>query len=185
MACSGAVWRAMVFVVNSPIVVGVDPGARSTGVVVVSAGEVIHCVLLENKGALLPVPAGYVAGVVGEVTGLVARFPGCVVAVEGVNRPSWHVAKSAKRGAASNPTGVIGTAVVLGAVMGACPDCVVVPPGRNGSRPLGAYPDCLVGVGEKRREGWRSRVGTGAKRHVRSAFDIAVAGLRLQKGFVK
>ena len=161
------------------IFVGVDPGSRQTGVCVVDGvGVPLRCFVLENGGCLLPPPVGYVRGVVDAVAELVGECGG-VVCVEGVNRPSWHVAKGAKRGAASNPEALLGTAVVLGGVMAVFPDCVIVEPGKNGSKPLGAYPESLVSTGEKRTSGWQTRVGAGKMRHVRSAYDIAVRGARM------
>lgn len=157
-------------------VVGVDPGARTTAVVLIGV-ERPRFVLVENRGGLLLPPVEYVCEVVGTVRELCPS--GAVVAVEGVNRPSWHVATRAKRGAASNPVGLLGTCCVVGGLMVAFPDLVVVPPGGNGSSPLGCYPPWLVGPGEKRREGWELRVGTGRFRHGRSAFDIAVRGAGL------
>lgn len=155
-------------------VVGVDPGARATGIVLVAADGVVSGVSVENPaGPLLPPPVEYVARVISAVGDLAA--PGVVVAVESVTRPSWHVAKSASRGAAGNPTALLGTAVVLGAVLGAYPTAVLVRPGRNGSGPMGVYPEVLVSVGERRKPGWENRVGGGKLRHQRSAWDVALA----------
>ena len=155
-------------------VVGVDPGARATGIVLVTAGGVVSGVSVENvDGALLPPPGEYVERVVMAIRELVA--PGVAVAVESVTRPSWHVAKSASRGAAGNPTALLGTAVVLGGVLGAYPGAVLVRPGRNGSGPMGVYPEALVSVGERRKSGWELRVGSGKLRHQRSAWDVALA----------
>lgn len=155
-------------------VVGVDPGARATGIVLVTADGVVSGVSVENPaGPLLPPPVEYVKRVISAVGDLAA--PGVVVAVESVTRPSWHVAKSASRGAAGNPTALLGTAVVLGAVLGAYPGAVLVRPGRNGSGPMGVYPEDLVSVGERRKSGWEMRVGSGKLRHQRSAWDVALA----------
>lgn len=159
-------------VVSCPVV-GVDPGARTTGIVLIGVDRP-RFALVENGGGLLFPPVEYVC----EVVETVRDFQGGlnpVVAVEGVNRPSWHVG-GRKRGAASNPVGLLGACVVVGGLMVAFPGLVVVPPGGNGSRPLGCYPSWLVGSGEKRRPGWELKVGTGRFRHGRSAFDIAVRG---------
>lgn len=157
-------------------VVGVDPGARATGIVLVGGSGLVAGVTVENlEGALLPPPGEYVERVLNVVADLAASVPGCVVAVESVTRPSWHVAKSASRGAAGNPTALLGTAVVLGGVLGAYPGAVLVRPGRNGSSPMGAYPEELVSAGERRKPGWEIRVGGGKLRHQRSAWDVALA----------
>jgi len=54
---------------------------------------------------------------------------------------------------------------VLGAVLYAHPDAIIVAPGGHGSAPLTTYPAALVGD--------REVVGTGKRRHLRSAWDIA------------
>lgn len=167
----------MCHVCNSVVpVVGVDPGARATGIVLVGGTGLVAGVSVENpEGALLPPPGEYLDRVVRAVFDLAESAPGCVVAVESVTRPSWHVAKSASRGAAGNPTALLGTAVVLGGVLGAYPGAVLVRPGRNGSAPMGGYPEELVSAGERRKPGWEMRVGGGKLRHQRSAWDVALA----------
>lgn len=159
-------------------VLGVDPGGRDTGIILVDGARVAGR-SVRSSGELLPVDQGYIQAVLVEIDGLVAGVstPGeVVVCVEGVTRPSWHVQASASRGAAANPTGLIAAAVVLGAVLGRFPGAVVVAPGGNGSRPLGAYPVGLVSEGERRKSGWELRVGSGKLRHQRSAWDVAFKG---------
>lgn len=162
-------------------VLGVDPGGRDTGIILVD-GVRVGGRSVRSAGELLPVDQGYVQSVLSEIDGLIAGSSdsrGVVVCVEGVTRPSWHVQASASRGAAANPTGLIAAAVVLGAVLGRFPGAVVVPPGGNGSRPLGAYPLGLVSEGERRKKGWELRVGGGKLRHQRSAWDVAFKGYDL------
>lgn len=160
-------------------VVGIDPGGRDTGLILVDGARVSGR-SVRSGGELLPVSQDYVQAVLAEVAELVASTSErVVVCVEGVTRPSWHVQASASHGAAANPTGLIAAAVVLGAVMGAYPHAVVVPPGGNGSKPLGAYPAGLVSEGERRKSGWELRVGSGKLRHQRSAWDVAVKGYNL------
>lgn len=159
-------------------VLGVDPGGRDTGIILVD-GVRVGGRSVRSPGELLPVDQGYIQAVLSEIGGLVAGSSApheVVVCVEGVTRPSWHVQASASRGAAANPTGLIAAAVVLGAVLGTYPNAVVVPPGGNGSRPLGAYPAGLVSDGERRKSGWELRVGGGKLRHQRSAWDVAFKG---------
>lgn len=164
------------------VVVGVDPGSRTTAVVAVElpSRDPLEMVLVRNEGELLPMPPGYLADVVAQVRGVVDRHGGGVVRVEGVNRPSWHVGGRGG-GSASNPTGLLGTAMVFGAVVAAVEawdgvEVEVIAPSRNGSRPLGVYPEVLVGPGE-RRGVWQTRTGTGKLRHARSAYDVALGGI--------
>ena len=159
-----------------PTRIGVDPGARTTAIVAVDAKDqtVLGMVLVHNKGPLLPLPTDYLRAIAADVNRLAEQHNADAVHVEGVNRPSWHMGGKAK-GAATDPTGLLGAAQVLGAVIASTTRTVhVIPPGRNGSRPMGAYPAPLVSDGERRKQGWQTRVGTGQLRHARSAFDVAM-----------
>lgn len=159
-----------------PIIVGVDPGARTTAIVAVDTKDqtVLGMLLIRNKGPLLPLPTDYLRAIAADVNQLAKQHNADAVHVEGVNRPSWHMGGKSK-GAATDPTGLLGAAQVLGAVVATTDLPVhVIPPGRNGSRPMGAYPAPLVSDGERRKQGWQTRVGTGQLRHARSAFDVAM-----------
>ena len=154
------------------LVVGIDPGGRDTGIVAVSPDGMVRTAIVTNPGELLPLPAGYLADILAAVEELTGGRH-AVIRVEDVKRPSWHVAKDAKRGAATNPTGLLATAQVLGAVRAVYRNAELVPPGGNGSKPLGAYPLALVGDRERTSPGWELKTGQGKKRHLRSAWDIA------------
>lgn len=159
-----------------PTRIGVDPGARTTAIVAVDTKthDVLGLVLVKNTGTLLPLPTDYLRAVAADVNRLAEQHNADDVHVEGVNRPSWHMGGKSK-GAATDPTGLLGAAQVLGAVIASTARTVhVIPPGRNGSRPMGAYPAPLVSDGERRKQGWQTRVGTGQLRHARSAFDVAM-----------
>lgn len=157
------------------VLIGIDPGARDTGIIAIFDGTRVVSESVHNEGPLLPLTWSYISQVGRCVDALIDEAEGdAVIKIEGVTAPNWHVAKDAKRGAATNPTGLLGTAQMLGALMGWYgEDAVIVPPRGNGSKPLGAYPLELVSKGERRTKGWELRVGTGKMRHVRSAWDIA------------
>lgn len=162
------------------ITIGVDPGGRTTAIVAVdtTTSEPVALILVKNTGDLLPLPADYLRAVAADVNRMASEHGAELVRVEGVTRPSWHVGGKAK-GAATNPTGLLGAAQVLGAVVAATTAPVeVIPPGRNGSLPNARYPVALVGEGERRRPGWETRTGTGQLRHARSAYDVALGGAR-------
>lgn len=90
-----------------------------------------------------------------------------LLAVEGLRPPSPHVRQT-------NPSAVIDTARVLGWVESiSTVEVVEVAPGGHGSSPLGAYPAHLVGRHEE--------AGRGRRRHLRSAWDIAGAGVTLSR----
>ncbi len=75
----------------------------------------------------------------------------------------------------TNVSGLLGTAMVVGAVAGFFPNTIEVPPGGNGSGHMGAYP---VELRPTRGKG----AGGDNLRHMRSAWDVgATAGLLLRQ----
>lgn len=179
------------------IVLGVDPGARATGLVVVDTDVVpgIPPALLGSTTVerpkdgrnLLDVPPEYLRSVIAAMVEAMRQIRDEatleptrhveLIAVERVRRPSWHVArgsKSGKGGAAADPTALLATAVVLGAILGRAwtVPVVTVPPDRNGRQlPLDAYPTPLATTGK----------GQDKRRHERSAYDVACAGPQLHR----
>ncbi|MFE4501705.1 hypothetical protein ACFRFQ_17775 [Rhodococcus sp. NPDC056743] len=168
------------------IVVGVDPGAKDTGVCVVRGREVLASHTVTTVGELFPADRDYLQAVVAAVRSCFT--PGftdfvdfadepTLVAVETITKPNWHMGRG---GAAANPTALLATAQVLGAVL-AHPwpvPIVTVQPDKNGSQPLGAYPPDLVSAAERRAKNWQLKVGGGQLRHQRSAFDAARTAVR-------
>lgn len=158
---------------TAPVVVGVDPGGRQTGIVVRYGDTCLAADLLTRDGPETFPKADYLAEVIDAIGGLVvyasqeapdAGWPR--VAVEGVVHPSGHVRMI-------NAAGLLGTACVLGAVLAHYPAALVVPPASHGAGPRSAYPAALWPPTEKR--------GTGRRRHLRSAWDIAEAGAFLAR----
>lgn len=171
---------------TDPAVVGVDPGARSTGIVVVRGTDLLHHqVVTSTSEQLLPVSGTYRRNVLSALGAalLTAHGQRCnsLVAIEGVVRPNWHMGGRA----AADPTALIATAYMLGATtvyaheMGF--DTLYVRPGKHGANPMACYPAPLVTDGERRTRGWQARIGTSEMRHARSAYDItqtAISTLR-------
>lgn len=156
--------------------IGIDPGSRTTAIILIdNKQKPVKLSLVKNDGELLPVPADYIQGAINELRDYVTQNPDATIAVEGITRPNWHLATEHKRGSAANPTGLLGTAMLLGAIISHYPDAVIIPPNKNGSKPLVAYPDELISPHEKKHPDWKTRVGTGKLRHARSAYDVAVA----------
>lgn len=92
------------------------------------------------------------------------------VAVEGVQKPSPFMGKSGNV-SFTNVNGLLGTAMVFGAVLALLP-ALVVPPGGNGSDPMIAYPLPLRAT--------RGKGAGGDKlRHERSAWDVAGTGMTM------
>lgn len=154
-------------------VLGVDPGGISVGLVVRDGDEVVAWSLIHRRAEQgLDLWCKQVLGMLDVTCG--RPYPPDLIAVEGLHEPTPHMGMTSLRG-------LLDTATVLGAVIAwAWPDpdlhVVVVPPSGHGSLPVEAYPDELVGSGEKR--------GKGRMRHVRAAHDIAHAGRVLARGKV-
>ncbi len=153
------------------IVLGIDPGGRTTGIVVVSRVDrpLDHRLVERQDGERV---AEYAYGVASIVKVMVEAHAVELVAVEGLVTVNPHV-----RDRPISPTGLLQAAVVYGAVTAmlthAMTPTVIVRPGSHGSNPLTSYPPDLVGA--------RERKGTGKLRHVRSAFDVALAGRRIHR----
>ena len=153
-----------------PVIVGVDPGGRYTGVVVRQGDQLLYSDTLERITAAEMPDRLYIRSVVQRVMRLVDEHGAEAVAVESVQRPSPFMGKSGNV-SFSNVTGILGTAAVYGAVLAVLP-AVEVPPGGNGSGHLAAYPIEL-------RPTRGSGAGKDKKRHMRSAWDVAGVGALL------
>lgn len=136
-------------------VVGIDPGAADTGIVVRSGDNPLAAEIVSRVAG--SDDSSYIAEVLAAVAEVVDRYH-AVVAVEGVVHPNPHVR-------ITNISGLLGTAAVYGAVLARWPSAIVVPPKGNGKAPLSTYPEALRGPRERVGEGWR--------RHARSAWDVA------------
>jgi hypothetical protein len=148
-------------------VIGVDPGHRETGIVVCFGAELVEHAVIVRKGEGMP-DQEYLDRVIAAMTemrrrSLASGQPAPLVGLEGVQAPNPHAGMT-------NPTGIIGTAVVFGWVWRAFPDAIIVRPQSAGKGPIGAYPDELHPTrGDGR--------GRDKLRHCRSAYDIALATL--------
>lgn len=170
-------------------VLGVDPGARWTGIVLVSAfggrvEKLLYWETIERSagGVVLPLPAEYTNQVLAVLNAIESepQLGFDLVGIEGVNRPSWHMGGRA----AANPEAIMGTAWLGGIVQGAYPEeSRIVTPGGNGAGALSSYPEQLVSSSERRRANWKGTIG-GPKaklRHVRSAYDVARVAAQMWK----
>lgn len=154
-------------------VVGIDPGARYTGVVVRDGDAVLHASTLVRPDAASA--TDWAVAVTVEAERILRGFPaGTPVGVEGVSDP-----KGFNRGqrAAINPRDIIRAAVVLGAVVATWPSAIVVPPGGNGSQHYTHYPASLIGRRPAALPGSTNNAGT--RDHEQSAYDVAGKAARV------
>jgi hypothetical protein len=148
-------------------VVGVDPGAKTTGIVLRHGNDLLGHWTVTNP--LYPaLPQDYLHTVIAVVAGahagetvgpVVPGFRDPLIAVEAVEPPNPHMGMI-------SVVAILHTATVLGALRGRF-DCVLVDPGKNGSLALQFYPPELVGPRE------RGPYSNGKARHTRSAWDVA------------
>ena len=173
--------------------VGIDPGARSTGIICRRGRTLVLHEVVERGADETEIGPGpiYLASVCDTVARLFcdvgvslmrltgqSGFPR--VAVEGVRRPNPHVNRRNGK-ATTDPTAIIGTAMVLGAILNGSPDAVIVPPGDNGSGILASYPAGLVTDAE-RRQGLNRPAGQSATiRHCRSAWDVSIRAEQMMR----
>jgi hypothetical protein len=154
------------------IVVGVDPGAKWTGISVVGLGDLYPYLLAsttitrpQDGRELLDVPRSYLLDVNAAILAGVRDHDAQRIAVETVKRPAWRVKGKVKP---LDPTAIMATALVLGSILGRSwpVELVRIPPRANGRLlPLNRYPKPLATDG----------VGQDKRRHERSAFDVALS----------
>lgn len=137
-------------------IVGIDPGARETGIIVREQDTLCGATIVSfASGETLH---DYLSNVLSTIRDYAPE----VIVLEDLVSPTFHATQRL-----INAYGVIGTAIVIGAVLAIHPHTVLVPPASYGAMPLASYPDALVGVRESK--------GRGVLRHARSAWDISYA----------
>lgn len=160
---------------TSTTTLGVDPGARDTGLVLVRGDDLLAHAVIHREDRISD--EEYVCGVLANALSLVNLVgpEDLLVAVESVTPPVGF--RDGKR-QPINPGSLIATSAVMGAFIAwawtepASVDLILVPPAGNGSAVLAAYPPALVGAREAKAAG-------GILKHCRSAWDVAQSGQRL------
>lgn len=163
--------------------VGVDPGARHTGIVRRAGTDLLDWTVIDREdvepGATRPGRATFAA--VADAIRVMAD--GGPVAVEHVRAPNPHVRRE-DGNSVIDPLDLIDTARLVGYLEAMLPDAVLVDPAKHGARELGSYPEQLVTPREKaaaiRRSG-KLWVAIKARHnppqcHWRAAWDVAAAG---------
>lgn len=147
--------------------IGIDPGAKYTGIVVRDGDVVLHSSTVVNVDDLAPLEyaRAVVAFVIKEV---VLTNPDYPIGIEGISDPKGY--NRGKR-APINPKYVMRMAAVAGALAAAFPNAYTIPPKGNGSQHISQYPEVLKGRRPKDLPG--SSTGAGTRSHEQSAFDVA------------
>lgn len=153
-------------------ILGVDPGARYTGIVIRDGDVPLYsATLVRDKDASAH---DWSRQVIRFLKDLLVEYGNMPVAVEGVSDPKGF--KHGER-ASINPGHIMRAAVVFGAVSAVWEDAIVVPPGGNGSQHQSHYPPALVGRRPKDLPG--SNTGAGTRAHEQSAWDVAGKGAKI------
>lgn len=147
-----------------PTLVAVDPGGRNTGVIARQGDKLLAFRTVVRRGKEELPGAEYLREVLRCILEFWETFQADAVAHEAVQKPSPFMGKSGNV-SFTNVSGLLGTAMVVGAVAGFFPHTIEVPPGGNGSGHLGAYP---VELRPTRGKG----AGADNLRHTRSAWDV-------------
>lgn len=148
---------------TAPLVVGVDPGGRWTGLVARRGDELLdHAVLESPMGGEAMVPSDYLVTIIGWIGHWMDEMDADLVGMERATKPAGRRRDGEVEPIA--PGSLIGLGMVCGAVLVNYPDTIIVP--QSGTDPLYAYPKALVGP--------RETTGTGGRlRHARSAWSVA------------
>lgn len=158
------------------LVIGVDPGARNTGVVVTDGEIPILSSTLVRKDE--ETPFDYALRVAHIVNDVIDDYEVGVAGVEKVTMPTGFSRGGVRGASPINPGSLVMTGVVVGTVIRMLSehdlDVVMVHPRGNGSRNLTQYHPSLKG----RRPKWLAGSSQGAGRgHEQSAYDIALKAM--------
>jgi hypothetical protein len=149
-------------------IIGVDPGARYTGVVVRDGDVVLHSSTLVRPQDLES-GTDWALMVVEQIREIMKEFPTTMpMGVEGISDPKGF--QHGKK-AAINPKDIIRAGIVLGAVVATWPKSIIIAPGNNGSQHYSHYPAELIGRRPADLPG--ASQGAGTRNHEQSAYDVA------------
>lgn len=153
-------------------VLGIDPGAKTTAFTLIDQADNVLLTreAIRPRGQDIWQYAAEVAVIACEIIHQTRldRIDLDTVGLEDVHAPSPHVR-------IVNPLPLLETSKIAGVLWATfgqqlIPPIMITPDGL-GSRPIEAYPPELVGKNETK--------GKGQKRHLRSAFDVAVAARKI------
>ena len=164
------------------VVLGFDPGGRESGVVLRHRDTLLAADVVVRQDDLIMPDGDYTRLVTGTAVNMLdrlgfgPRFAGLIVVSEGVRFWPQHGKghtcpvcgrKHDPTRGTKNLTGLLGTAIVHGAIVERWPATVVVPPGSgHGGLHEQAYPSEIRAPGK----------GSDRNRHARSAWDASHHG---------
>lgn len=155
------------------VAVGIDPGARNTGVVLRVDGKLCGAWDCERLTEPMVPTQSQMLEILDTIDMAASRgmeLTGGSKPVIAIEDLVPHESNPSMRRKTTAP--LVSTGAIIAVVLMAYPSAVRVPPGENGSECFVAYPEQL-----------RPKTGKGkgqdALRHCRSAWDVAVAGERL------
>jgi hypothetical protein len=147
------------------ITIGIDPGARYTGVSVRDGNKVLLSSTFV-KPEETPIVSWAVELVEIIKKEVIAHYRDAPIGIEGISAPKGF---AGGKKAPINPKYIINAGIVLGSLAQAFPNAVIVKAGRNGKQDW--YPGELEGRRPKDLPG--NSDGAGTRNHERSAFDVA------------
>lgn len=164
------------------IVLGINPGPRSTGLAIVAfdpAGpRLVWDFIVHRAGPAqdpaLPVPLRYLD----RIYAVAAEIRVDVIGVEDITPPARSTFNRPATVSTSDTAPILASSIVSGYCLtfGQLAHIVAVPEhDSHGAGPLGSYPESMVAADERRNPLWRTRTGTGHAplRHARAAYDVA------------
>lgn len=150
---------------------GIDPGARYTGVVVRDMDIPVYSGIFVRPIEMSA--TDWALACIDHAKKVYDDYKPQHVAIEGISDPKgFYKGKQA----AINPKDIIRTGIVVGSLVATWPQAIIVEPGGNGDRDESYYPDCLNGRRPKDLAG--SNKGSGTRKHEKSAYDVAGKALR-------
>lgn len=181
------------------VVVGVDPGARYTGLVVRSRDTLLHASLvvhdLDDADAVLRIGQpgiDRIMAAVDEALALAARTAVAngaagspleilssgadgespiMLAVEDVQGPNPHIRRADGARSLTNPGAIIDTAKIVGALLGRWRVVLVPPSDRHGAAPPATYPAAIRA--HRQRGAEPGGLLAHQREHCRCAWDVA------------
>lgn len=152
-------------------VMGIDPGARYTGIVVRDNDEPLYSGIFVRPIEMSATDWALECRT--RSLEVFHEYKPTHVALEGISDPKGFYKGQQ---AAINPKDIIRTATVLGGLVITWPEAIIVEPGGNGDRHESFYPDALNKRRPKDLPG--SNKGANTRKHEKSAYDVAGKALK-------